>query len=309
MILCMAISHAICDGIGTSQFLNAWAQLAVTPDAEISLKAAAHLRRILKPRSPPKITASHLEFKVLNTGPEFDFDLLKWLVSQPLVPVSVTFTSADVLRLKQQCVPSLKCTSFEALASHVWRIWIRSLVVLPYNLIVKLLFSVDVRSRLRPPLPTGYYGNGFVLGCALATVENLVTWNLRQVIELIQEGKKRLDDDYVRSMVDLMEENRIIKPDLSASLVISQWSKLGLENLDFGAGKPVHMGPLASEVYCLFLPVVGDVNSFTVLLSVPENIAEEVEFGLKEVSGLTTASMEEDQVESRRHFMGALNNI
>ncbi|KAF6167104.1 hypothetical protein GIB67_041359 [Kingdonia uniflora] len=104
-------------------------------------------------------------------------------------------------------------------------------------------------------------------------VDELVNNNVHHGVKLVQEARTSLTDDYVRSVIDYLEENRV-KPDLRATLVISPWSKLGLEDLDFGEGKPLHMGPLVSEIYCLFVPVVGNVNSVKVVLSVPESVAK-----------------------------------
>lgn len=282
MILCTAINHCVCDGIGSSQFLHAWAHCAAKPVSSSPL-SPFHSRRILRPRSPPAVAFSHPEF--MPTGPQIaaSMNLVQLLQSQPLVPVSLTFDAPEILQLKKQCVPSLKCTSFEALASHVWRTWIRALDP-PPELLVKLLFSVNVRKRLQPQLPSGFYGNGFVPGCAEGTAGELVSSNPRVAVELVQSAKARLDDDYVRSMVDFLEYNRA-QPDLSSTLVISQWSKLGLEDIDFGEGGPLHVGPLASEIYCLFLPVIGDLHAFTVLLSVPERVASKFEYHMKNLWG------------------------
>lgn len=282
MILCTAINHCVCDGIGSSQFLHAWAHCAAKPVSSSPL-SPFHSRRILRPRSPPAVAFSHPEFT--PTGPQIaaSMNLVQLLQSQPLVPVSLTFDAPEILQLKKQCVPSLKCTSFEALASHVWRTWIRALDP-PPELLVKLLFSVNVRKRLQPQLPSGFYGNGFVPGCAEGTAGELVSSNPRVAVELVQSAKARLDDDYVRSMVDFLEYNRA-QPDLSSTLVISQWSKLGLEDIDFGEGGPLHVGPLASEIYCLFLPVIGDLHAFTVLLSVPERVASKFEYHMKNLWG------------------------
>ncbi|KAJ1375600.1 Transferase [Sesbania bispinosa] len=152
--------------------------------------------------------------------------------SQPLMATSFTFGASEVLRLKKQCVPSLKrITTFEAVAAHTWRSWVRSLNLCS-TLNVKLLFSVNVRKKIN--LPEGYYGNGFVLACAESTVKDLVAAdNLGHGLKLVQQAKASLDD---------VVEVRI--------------GRFG-----FGEGKPLHMGALTSSVYCLFLPVVGDANA------------------------------------------------
>ncbi|KAI4336854.1 hypothetical protein L6164_015331 [Bauhinia variegata] len=90
-----------------------------------------------------------------------------------------------------------------------------------------------------------------------------------------------LDDEHVRSTVDLLED-KTVKVDFSRSLVISQWSKLGLEELDFGEGTPLHMGSLTSDVYCLVLPVIGDSTAVRVQVSVPESMVEKFEYYMQE---------------------------
>ncbi|EMS53663.1 Omega-hydroxypalmitate O-feruloyl transferase [Triticum urartu] len=204
-VLCAAISHCLCDGIGAAQFLHAWARAASGDE-----RAA---------------TSS------LFTG--------------PLAPVSLTFTGAHVQRLKDRCAPWLEeCTSFEALAAHVWRAWVRSLGP-PSDLRVKLLFTVDIRRRVKPGLPEGYYGNGFVLACAESTAGQLAAPSGEHHAARLP-GDLGVDAD-------------------------------GLEDLDIGAGRPLHVGPLTSETYCLFLPVVDDPRGVTALVSVPEAPAERLE--------------------------------
>uniref|UniRef100_A0A2C9VXY8 Omega-hydroxypalmitate O-feruloyl transferase n=1 Tax=Manihot esculenta TaxID=3983 RepID=A0A2C9VXY8_MANES len=284
MILCTGINHCLCDGIGTSQFLQAWAHITAKPNLDLPiLLLPFHTRYVLKPRNPPQVTFTHPSY--FKNAPDKDSETLAlnhYLQSQRLVPASLTFTTSHILHLKRQCIPSLKCTTFETLASHTWRSWVRSLD-LPSALNVKLLFSVNVRKKLIPEMPQGYYGNGFVLGCAQTCVKDLVSSNLHHGIKLVQHAKSSLSDDYVRSMIDLLED-KTVKTDVSVSFVVSQWSRLGLEDLDFGEGKPLHMGPLTSDIYCLFLPVIGDTEAVTVLVSLPESVVGKFEYYMKEDS-------------------------
>ncbi|KAM7259806.1 hypothetical protein ACFE04_015547 [Oxalis oulophora] len=267
MIMCVAINHSVCDGIGTSQFLRAWAHKTSKPKLDQPNLPIFHTRHMLVPRTPPEVKFPHPEYTKTTLD---DVDINQFLQSQQLVPSSLIFTTSNILKLKRQLVPSLKCTTFEALAAHTWRSWVKSLD-LTSSLNVKLLFSMNVRKKMTPDIPEGYYGNGFVLGCAQANVNDLVDSNLCHGVKLVQQAKSRLNDEYVRSMIDLLEDPSV-KTDLSRSLVISQWSKLGLEDLDFGQGKPLHMGPLTSDIYCLFLPVVGHISAVRVLVSMPETV-------------------------------------
>ncbi|KAH7850524.1 hypothetical protein Vadar_034321 [Vaccinium darrowii] len=281
MVLCTAINHCLCDGIGTSQFLHAWAHLTTKPTTNLPINPF-HSRHVLKPRDPPQVTSAHPQFSKTTPNKEIplQLDLNQYLQSQPLVPSSLTFTPSHILNLKRQLVPSLKCTTFEVLAAHTWRSWVKSLD-LGSTLNVKLLFSINIRNRLKPELEQGYYGNGFMLGCAETNVKELVTTNLHHGVKLVQQAKSSLTDDYVKSAVDLLED-KTVKTDLSLSLVISQWAKLGLEDLDFGEGKPLHMGPLASDIYCLFLPVMGDFDAVRVQVSVPESVVGKFEYYMRD---------------------------
>ncbi|KAK6131227.1 hypothetical protein DH2020_035026 [Rehmannia glutinosa] len=282
MILCTAINHCFCDGIGTSQLLHAWAHTCQSSPTNVPTPPF-HSRHVLKPRSPPQVTFSHPGFTNISpndlnsqTGP----NIHNYLQSQPLVPVSITFSPSQILHLKRQCMPSLKCTTFEVLASHTWRCWVKSLG-LPLSIPVKLLFSVNIRPKLSSEIPQGYYGNAFVLACAEAQVKELIVPNLHDGVKLVQHAKSLITNDYVQSMVDLLED-KTMRTDLSTSLVISQWSKLGLEDLDFGQGKPLHMGPLTSDIYCLFLPDIGEFDAIKVLVSMPESVVGKFEFYMTE---------------------------
>lgn len=148
---------------------------------------------------------------------------------------------------------------------------------------VKLLFSVNIRKQMNPKIPQGYYGNAFVLACAKSTVENVSSNdNMPDVVKLVQHAKSEVaSDDYVRSVIDYLDDENV-KTDLSCSLVISQWAKFGLEDLDFGQGKPMQMGPVTCDIYCLFLPVIGDDEAVRVLVSMPESVVSKFNFYMTE---------------------------
>ncbi|CAN6824192.1 unnamed protein product, partial [Brassica oleracea] len=275
MILCTAINHCLCDGIGTSQFLHAWAH-ANNTNASL-LVQPFHSRHMLDPRDPPRVTHSHPGFtRTTVEKTSTNFNICKYLQSQPLAPTTLTFTPSLILRLKKTCAPSLKCTTFETLAAHTWCSWARSLD-LPLTMQVKLLFSVNMRKKLSPELPQGYYGNGFVLACAESKVQDLVSGNIYHAVKLVQDAKARITDGYVRSTIDLLED-KTVKTDVSCSLVISQWAKLGLEELEFGGGRPMYTGSLTSDIYCLFLPVAGNLDAIKVQVSLPEDVVKRLEY-------------------------------
>ncbi|KAK1407470.1 hypothetical protein QVD17_39086 [Tagetes erecta] len=273
MILCTAINHCFCDGIGTSQFLHAWAHLTTKPTDSLPI-TPFHSRHVFKPCSPSShIPSTHPAFTT-NTGDD-GMNLNHYLKSQPLVPASLTYTGSNMVTLKTQCAQSMKCTTFEVLAAHTWRSWAKALNLTP-SLKIKLLFSINIRNKVIPEIPKGYYANGFVLACAYTSVNELVSDDLHNIVKLVQEAKSSVTDDSVSGILELLNDKNV-KTDIATSLVISQWAKLGLEDLDFGEGKPLHMGSLTSDIYCLFLPVVGDSEAVRVLVSLPESVVSKFE--------------------------------
>ncbi|KZV26764.1 omega-hydroxypalmitate O-feruloyl transferase [Dorcoceras hygrometricum] len=277
MILCTAINHCLCDGIGSSQFLHAWAHFTAKSNPSNLQISPYHFRHVLKPGNTKAADPLHPVFTRRITHDSHDaLNINEYLQSLPLVAASVTFSSSQILHLKKQCVPSVKCTAFDVLASHTWRCWVTALE-LPCVSSVKLLFSVNVRKKLMNDIPEGYYGNGFVLACAEAKAKDLTSPNLHDCVKLVQHAKSVINDEYVKSVVDMLEDKSTMT-DLSTSFVISQWSKLGLEDVDFGQGKPIHMGPVVSDIYCLFLPVIRDPEAVTVLVSMPESTIDKFEY-------------------------------
>ncbi|GFZ15021.1 HXXXD-type acyl-transferase family protein [Actinidia rufa] len=168
-------------------------------------------------------------------------------------------------------------TSFEVLSGHIWRSWARSLN-LPAKQVLKLLFSINIRNRVKPSLPAGYYGNAFVLGCAQTSVKDLTEKGLGYCADLVRGAKERVGDEYAREVVESVSWPRRASPDSVGVLIISQWSRLGLDRVDFGLGRPVHVGPICCDRYCLFLPVRDRMEAVKVMVAVPTSAVDRYEY-------------------------------
>ncbi|XP_026381465.1 fatty alcohol:caffeoyl-CoA acyltransferase-like [Papaver somniferum] len=131
MLMCISMYHCMADGVGVSKFLHDWAHLRGNPNMDLPIPPI-HNRELLKPRNPLQIPFDHPEFTDITQ----DFDISKYLKSQTLDPSCLTMTQSHIQRLKTFCEPSLKCSTFEALAAHVWRCYVKALN-LPSSLIVK----------------------------------------------------------------------------------------------------------------------------------------------------------------------------
>ncbi|MCL7023099.1 hypothetical protein MKW94_009801 [Papaver nudicaule] len=272
----VGISHCLCDGIGSADFLNFFASLTTGQCrgfTDLKLKPVwdRHLMNPVKSRRVVnRSVIAHPEFNRVQD--------LCGIVSrfnrEALIPSSITFDQKSLNGLKKLASSTspqkeLKFTSFEVLSAHVWRCWAMSLG-LPSTQTLRMLFSVNVRNRIKPNLPEGFYGNGFVLGCAQITVGELTDKGIGWASWLVRKAKERVGDEYVKSVVEMVSESSAC-PDSVGVFIVSQWSRLGLEKVDFGMGKPVHVGPVISDRYCLFLPVHEQRDAVKVMVAVPKS--------------------------------------
>ncbi|XP_004513918.1 alcohol acyltransferase 9-like [Cicer arietinum] len=273
MILLVSLSHILLDGIGMSQFFNDWAHLTKNPNSNLTIKPY-HNRDMLKIQEPPQIKFPHPVFikEPEHTNPEQNF--LMWFVTQTVVQTSITFGANEVLRLRKQCTTSSfkYVTDFEVILAHTWRSVTKVFNLSPTR-VVRICFTANFRKKLK--LPKGFCGNGFVLVSAESTVKDLVNSNnLDHNIKCIQQAKSYLDDEeYIKSTIDLLKDKTVI---LNESIIFyaSQFNKAGIENVDFGEGKPSHVGPFGSDYCCMFYPVIGDPNAVRVMLSIPKNMVD-----------------------------------
>ena len=72
----------------------------------------------------------------------------------------------------------------------------------------------------------------------------------------------------MREVMELVWERKAC-PDPVGVLIVSQWSRLGLEKIDVGMGKLLHVGPVCCDRYCLFLPLREHCVSVKVMVAVP----------------------------------------
>lgn len=284
----IGINHCLCDGIGSAKFLNHFAELAKSFVLTHSIKPKpipAWDRHLLNPPSGKyNRTANPAIHPEFNRVPDLCGFMTR--VCSDLKPTSITFDERNLNELKtiaratstsRLSEPSY--TSFEVLAAHVWRSWARALGF-PPNQTLKLLFSINIRQRVRPGLPEGYYGNAFVLGCAQSSARELAERGVEYGSGLVKRAKERVDDEHVRRVVELVAELRA-SPDSVGVLILSQWSRLGLERVDFGMGKPIHVGPICCDRYCLFLPVKDQRDAVKVMLAVPTFAVDDYSFFLR----------------------------
>ncbi|MCO5600198.1 hypothetical protein L7F22_054307 [Adiantum nelumboides] len=286
-------NHVLVDGIAAGEFLANYASMVRGEGMRLLPKVD---RTMLKARSPPIVEFEHHEYVWLPGEPfsqqldpmlsYTEIDALAAATSQGHALVDYAYKAFHVdgkllAKLKKEgmgCLPDgvidgrRTCTSFEALAAHLWQCRTKAMGMdhLEYS---TFLFAVDLRHLINPPLPSGFAGNAVLSACARASVDELLSKPLSYVVQKVQEARARVTDRYVRSAIDCLEKNKGV-PLTSSGYYVSAWTKvLQHQCLDFGWGPPIHVGPVVSALvdFVLFLSDGSTSDGLFVLVAMPPN--------------------------------------
>ncbi|EEF47341.1 fatty alcohol:caffeoyl-CoA acyltransferase [Ricinus communis] len=272
-VMGISTNHATFDGISFKTFLeNLAAVLADKPLAVIPCND----RQLLAARSPPHVAFPHPEMLKLNTalGQESNsqvFDLTKEALDFKVFQL----TSGDIFNLKEKAKTDAEArvSGFNVVTAHVWRC-----KALSYDesnnkgqdleRVSTLLYAVNIRARLIPPLPASYAGNAVLTAYASAKCRDLKEGPLSRLVEMVREGAKRMNDEYAKSVIDWGEINKGFP---NGEFLVSSWWKLGFDEVEYPWGYPKYSCPLVyhrKDIILLF-PDTVDKNGVNVLVALP----------------------------------------
>jgi omega-hydroxypalmitate O-feruloyl transferase len=261
------------DGQAAMEFVNSWSETA----RGLPLSVPPYMdRSILGARSPLRVEYPHIEFSEIDNGS----NLIDTSSDEDLAYNSLCFSPERLDRLKKQAMGDgilARCSAFEALTAHVWRCRSKALEMSP-NQETKLLITVDARKRFEPPLPKGYFGNGFHFTYCLCKAGDLADKPLSIAVGLVQKAKAMTRDKYIRSAIDYLQRDSV-RPSLTATLVITAWTHLSFHTADFGFGQPLKTAPvtLPEREVALFLSNGKERKSIKTFLGLPSGAMQRFE--------------------------------
>ncbi|XP_020239243.1 omega-hydroxypalmitate O-feruloyl transferase [Cajanus cajan] len=275
----LRLCHCICDGLGAMQFLGAWAATA-RKGSLVTDPEPCWDREIFRPRDPPVVKFPHMEFMRIEEGSNLTMTLWQTKPVQKCYRIKREFQN----RVKALAQPydAAGCTTFDAMAAHIWRSWVKALDVRPLDYQLRLTFSVNARQKLRnPPLREGFYGNVVCVACTKSSVSELVHGKLPETTRLVREARQSVSEEYLRSTVDFVEVDRPRQLEFGGKLTITQWTRFSIYKCaDFGWGRPLYAGPIdltPTPQVCVFLPEgeadYGGGGSMIVCICLPESAA------------------------------------
>ncbi|KAJ8470916.1 hypothetical protein OPV22_025259 [Ensete ventricosum] len=228
----LRFSHAIADGPGAAQFVAAIGEIA-----------SGHRRPTVEPvwcrdaiPAPPRFTSG---------PPPAPSDVrMQYLI----MDVSLEYIS----HLKSQFIEQTgqRCSTFDVLIAKAWQSRTRAIHLDP-EASVHLCFAMNVRQLLHQVLPPnrGYYGNCYYIMRVTTTSGKMVDASIVEVVKLIRDAKKKLPTEFARWVKGELKEDPYRLTSAYDSLLVSDWTRLGFAEVDYGWGTPVHVVPLANCDY------------------------------------------------------------
>ncbi|KAI3991848.1 hypothetical protein MKX01_012793 [Papaver californicum] len=232
-ILAIRLNHTMSDAQGLVQFMTALGEISRGAPSP-SILPVWH-RHILTARDPPQATYPHREYDVISDTKHTLIPL-----DDDMVQHSFFFGPQELAALRKHV--SSQCTTFELLTACLWRC--RTIAISPDpEEEVRMICIVNVRGKFDPPIiPQGFYGNAFGLPVAISTAEELCKNPLGHALELVKKAKRQVTREFMRSLANFMVENG--RPHLAVVrlYLVSDVTRVGLGDVDFGWGEAVYGG-------------------------------------------------------------------
>ncbi|KAK7345239.1 hypothetical protein VNO77_15833 [Canavalia gladiata] len=239
-IFAIRLNHTMSDGAGLVQFMSGLGEIARgmhRPSIQ-----PVWCRELLSAREPPKVTCIHREYEQV---PDTKGTLIP---VDDMVHRSFFFGPTELAAISRLIPPHLsKSSRFEILTAFLWRC--RTIALQPNtDEEVRILCIVNARGKLDPPLPTGYYGNGFTFSAAVTTAGKLCENPLGYALELVIKTKTDVTEEYIHSVADFLVLNGRPHFTVVRSFLVSDVTIVRFRKVNFGWGKAVYGGPAKGGV-------------------------------------------------------------
>ena len=233
-------SHAVADGPGAAQFMAAVGDVARGHAAP--LVAPAWAREAIP--SPPAGAA---------VGP------LPVPTELRLQYLAMDISAEYIEHLKARFLERTghRCSAFEVVIAKAWQSRTRAAGFAP-GTPVHVCFAMNARPAVAAlrgrALPEGFYGNCYYIMRVTADAGAVAGAAVHDVVRLIREGKRRLPGELARWIAggggggeEGGDPYRITSD--YRTLLVSDWSRLGFAEVDYGWGSPAHVVPLTNLDY------------------------------------------------------------
>ncbi|KAM1784455.1 hypothetical protein ACFX12_037466 [Malus domestica] len=231
----------MCDAPGFLQFLTAVAKMARGAHAPSILLVWE--RELQFARDPPRITCAHHEYEEVIDHSDGSYASSN---QSNMLQRSFYFGAKEMRVPRKQIPPQLisTCSTFDLIIACLWKCRTLALKINPKQ-VVRVSCVVNARGKHHNVrLPLGYYGNAFAFPAAVSKAEPLCKNPLGYALELVKKAKATMNEEYLRSVADLLVLRW--RPQYSPTrsyLIVSDTTRAGFGDVNFGWGQPVFAGP------------------------------------------------------------------
>ncbi|KAJ3690234.1 hypothetical protein LUZ61_019398 [Rhynchospora tenuis] len=232
VVLGFAFNHVFGDGRCSFHFIRTLA--SITRGDLSSIVPPSFDQTPLRARSPPIVKFDHPEYMAEHTirSTLSSSTTTKFLISKEQVRYLKT-------RCNNGSVPGT--SSFCAIVSLVWKCYCDAQGLVP-DTVANLMFTVDIRDRLKPPLPKHHFSNAVVRRSVQSKVSEITSNPLHVVAEQVKVAIDGVNDEYIRSLIDYLEivKNKIFatKHVPESHLRVVSISRMPVYDANFGCGAP-----------------------------------------------------------------------
>ncbi|XP_050365943.1 brassinosteroid-related acyltransferase 1 [Argentina anserina] len=216
-------------------------------DEDISCRASAidHLYQLMMQSAAAVASTDPLMVKSTSSNGDTNY-----------VHKTFHLSSVFINCLKKQAVgDNFICSSFELVASHLWKAKTLALGLSKETMketMVCLQFSVDARNKVDPPLAQGFTGNAYVLASVALTASQVVDQSdHKAIVDKIREAKKSVTNKYVKSYMKAVAgggSQETSLPPLKELTLVSDWTRMPFHKVGFLQEEADYASPLIAPV-------------------------------------------------------------